>query len=83
VYSIAVRPDGTITYIYDDSLQFMKHLADAGDVKIKRVSCVEPDADGLWWADMSPVGGPSRGPYQLRAQALLAERVWLRKNLNL
>ena len=31
----------------------------------------------LWWADMSPVGGPVLGPFCSHGAALQAEREWL------
>jgi hypothetical protein len=34
----------------------------------------------LWWADMCPVGGPVLGPFDTRADALMAERQWLMAN---
>ena len=39
-----------------------------------------PTKHGLWWADMSPVGGPSLGPYRHRSEALAAEVEWLEDN---
>jgi hypothetical protein len=52
-------------------------LAALGELTIRRASHVEPDGEGRWWADLSPVDGPSLGPFTLRSQALNAERVWL------
>jgi hypothetical protein len=48
-------------------------------VAIRRASQVEPDAAGLWWADLAPVGGPMLGPFARRMQALTAEQTWLEK----
>ena len=41
--------------------------------KSRRASHVEPDADGRWWADLSPVAGPRLGPFEVRSAALDAE----------
>jgi len=46
-------------------------------LQITRASHVEPDRDGLWWADMGPVSGPVLGPFKNRTEALGAEREWL------
>jgi hypothetical protein len=42
---------------------------------------VEPDAHGQWWADLSPVRGPTLGPFGIRSRALAAEMAWLEQNL--
>ena len=52
-------------------------LHSLGSLSIRRASHVEPDADGQWWAELAPVGGPLLGPFVLRTQALDAERQWL------
>jgi len=69
---IRVGP-GTLRYIYDDSLISLKKL---GITEIRRASHVEPTNDA-WIADLSPVGGPVLGPFQLREEALQAEVTWL------
>ena len=38
-----------------------------GNPTIVRGACVEPDQNGFWWADMSPVSGPRQGPYLMRS----------------
>ena len=40
-------------------------------------SHVEPDGNGGWKADMSPVNGPVLGPYKKRSEALQKEVEWL------
>ena len=50
-----------------------------GNPTIVRGSFVEPDQNGLWWADMSPVRGPRPGPYLMRSRAIDAEIAWLRE----
>jgi len=67
--------NGETRLIYDDDLAEIAR--ELGSVEITRASHVEPTTEGLWNADMSPVGGGILGPFQTRAQALQAERNWL------
>ena len=71
---LRIHPNGTIETLYDESLD----LAELGSLEITRASHVEPDAAGHWWADLTPVAGPTLGPYRHRSQALAAESAWLR-----
>lgn len=48
-----------------------------GSLTIHRASHVEPDEQGRWWVDLSPLGGPQLGPFDLRSTALRAEVGWL------
>jgi hypothetical protein len=73
---LIVLPTGEIRCLYDEVLD----LTALGRPAITRASHVEPDADGHWWADLSPVEGPSLGPYQRRTEALGAEQNWLEAN---
>ena len=75
--TLFISRDGTVTTIYNDKVD----LRSLGKVKIQRASHVEPDDNGMWWADMAPVGGPKLGPYDKRQTALDEEVVWLDKNL--
>jgi len=68
-----VGVDGGVRCIYDESLD----LRELGRLTITRASHVEPDADGFWWADMGPSGGPVLGPFGSRSEALGAEKGWL------
>jgi len=52
-------------------------LSRLGSLTIQRASHVEPDADGVWWAELLPVGGPRLGPFPRRSDALAAEQCWL------
>jgi hypothetical protein len=70
---IVIAPDGTLRCIYCEMLD----LAMLGAVEIRRASFVEPDRDGHWFADLSPVNGPSLGPFPRRRDALAAEAQWL------
>ena len=72
---IVLRIKGAqVEMVYDERFD----LASLGRVSIHRVSQVEPDSDGRWWADM---GAVTLGPYLKRSQALSAEREWLESNL--
>ena len=70
---LVVAADGVARCIYNEALD----LREIGTLKITRASHVEPDAEGFWWADMGPVGGPVLGPFTNRTEALGAERGWL------
>jgi hypothetical protein len=70
---LRVDPDGSVRCLYAEAID----LATLGALTIRRASHVEPDAEGLWWADLSPVGGPVLGPFPARTAALQAERAWL------
>jgi hypothetical protein len=76
-FSIAIRPDGSLSFIYDDKLA---DLCEHGEAVTRRVSYVEPSGKG-WTADLAPVNGPVLGPYRLREDALATERQWLEENL--
>lgn len=73
---IVIEPGGAVRAIYSEELD----LAALGSPVIMRASHVEPDRDGLWWADMSPMLGPLLGPYRHRSEALAAEVQWLEDN---
>ena len=70
---LVVGCDGSARCIYDEALD----LREIGKLQITRASHVEPDAEGYWWADMGPSGGPVLGPFRSRTQALEAEQGWL------
>lgn len=65
--------DGTTRAIYCEEIP----LAAIGELTIRRASHVEPTPDGRWLADLSPVSGPTLGPYARRSDALVAELDWL------
>ena len=73
---LIVESKGTIRCVYDETIP----LAALGQLSISRGSHVEPDAQGRWLADLSPVAGPILGPFSLRSDALSAERDWLEAN---
>ena len=70
---LVVRPDGGVRCIYNEVID----LSALGRVQITRGSHVEPDDDGRWFADLTPVCGPQLGPFSQRSGALAAEREWL------
>jgi hypothetical protein len=71
---LIVLPTGEIRCLYDEAID----LAALGRPAIARASHVEPDADGQWWVDLSPVDGPEQlGPFPRRTDALGAEHDWL------
>ena len=78
-YTIVIDGDKAEA-IFDDGL--VEVLGSMGQVSHRRASHVEPCGD-KWTADMSPVGGPVLGPYDLRRTALEHEVAWLKENLNL
>ena len=73
---LVIDPAGGIRCVYDETLP----LAELGRLTITRGSNVEPDELGRWLAALSPVGGPTLGPFETRSAALDAERAWLEQN---
>jgi hypothetical protein len=73
---IIITPGGAVRCVYGEQID----LAALGNPIITRASHVEPDQQGRWWADMSPLGGPHLGPFDHRSEALAAERAWLEVN---
>jgi hypothetical protein len=74
---LVVEPRGTVRALYTEVID----LTVLGALTICRASHVEPDAQGQWWADLTPVGGPTLGPFGRRSLALDAERAWLENHL--
>jgi hypothetical protein len=70
---LVIRPDGQIRGIYAEEIL----LNTLGLPSISRASHVEPDRDGHWHADLSPLQGPILGPFTSRSEALTAEVAWL------
>lgn len=73
---LVIDPAGICRCIYAETIP----LGEIGTLTIRRASHVEPDAQGRWWADLAPVGGPALGPFDRRGQALEAEQTWLQSN---
>lgn len=70
---LVILPSGTVRCVYGESIDLNK----LGAISISRGSHVEPDHDGQWMADLSPVDGPQLGPFARRSDALKAEAKWL------
>ena len=73
---LVIDRQGWIQCVYGEAID----LASLGAVSIRRASHVEPDEEGQWWADLSPVDGPALGPFPRRSAALQAEGEWLDQN---
>ena len=73
---IVVLPSGEARCIYQEAIP----LSELGQISITRASHVEPNDAGQWLADLSPVGGPTLGPFAQRTDALNAEVDWLQSN---
>ena len=70
---LLIKPNGTARCVYGEAID----LTSLGQIEIKRGSHVEPDPEGNWTADLSPVNGPLLGPFATRSEALQAEVQWL------
>ena len=70
---LRITTSGTVVGIYGEAID----LGGFGILAIRRGSMVEPTSAGEWTADMSPVGGPTLGPFASRSLALVAEQDWL------
>ena len=73
---LVIGPTGQLRCVYAETIE----LTSLGPASIRRASHVEPDADGRWFVDLSPVGGPCLGPFEQRSLALTAEERWLEKH---
>ena len=72
---LVIQPGGIVHCLYGEEIDLQK----IGAMSITRGSHVEPDPLGQWTADLSPVNGPSLGPFANRSAALEAERQWLER----
>jgi hypothetical protein len=70
---LVIEPGGVVRCVYGEDID----LTTLGSPTIARASHVEPDQHGRWLADLSPVGGPLLGPFDLRSAALASEQAWL------
>jgi hypothetical protein len=76
--SISIDTTGNLKFVYNDRLAA---LLEEGTSRVSRASHVEPTGYGTWIADLSPVDGPTLGPFKLRREALTAEVDWLEANV--
>lgn len=74
---IVICPDGKIISLYQEILD----LSRCGRADHRRASQVEPTVTGEWIVDLSPVGGPTLGPFARRSDALAEETAWLSRRL--
>jgi len=72
---LVVEPGGRVRCLYGEAVD----LASLGVLSIRRASHVEPDGEGTWWADLSPLDGPRLGPFAQRSLALAAEEAWVER----
>jgi hypothetical protein len=73
---LVIEPGGVVRCLYTEEID----LDALGSPTISRASHVEPDREGRWQADLSPMGGPVLGPFLRRSEALEAERIWLEEH---
>ena len=73
---LVISPDGVVRAIYAEDID----LGALGRTMTTRASHVEPDAEGGWIADLTPVSGPVLGPFSRSSQALEAEQRRLEAN---
>jgi hypothetical protein len=71
---LVIQPDGTVRAVYSEEID----LSAFGHPLMTRASHVEPDEQGCWHADLTPIGGPILGSFPMRSEALDAELTWLR-----
>ena len=74
---LRIDPSGQVHCVYGEAID----LAGLGALTIRRAGRVEPDREGRWWIDLSPLGGPTLGPYPRRSAALAAEAAWVEARL--
>lgn len=77
LHSINIAPDGTVRFIYDDTL---KPVLEAGVSTIQRASFLIQQTDGQWLANLEPVNGPILGPFPTRELAIEGEQDWINTN---
>ncbi|QDV20634.1 hypothetical protein Pan153_53100 [Gimesia panareensis] len=73
---LLISPQGTVHCVYSEAID----LATLGRLAISRGSYVEPNTDGQWLVDLSPVQGPQLGPFAQRSAALESEMDWLEQH---
>lgn len=74
---LSFNNEGQMKTLYNENIE----LEALGKLNIKRASHVEPTNDGLWTADLTPIGGPILGPFKKRSIALEEEVNWINNNI--
>jgi hypothetical protein len=70
---LVIMSTGQVRCLYCEELD----LGSLGSLTIRRASHVEPTQQGEWTADLSPLGGPTLGPFARRSEAITAETEWI------
>jgi len=70
---LLIERSGLTRCLYGEAID----LTQLGQLTIRRGSHVEPNSQGQWLCDLSPVAGPTLGPFDSRSAALAAEVAWL------
>ncbi len=79
IHTLTITPNGETRLLFDDDVYAL--AKSLGPMKIVRASHIEPDNDGRWWVDLSPMNGPKVGPFEVKVNALAFEREWLEVRL--
>jgi len=74
---LRINAKGQVLCLYGETID----LSELGALTIRRAGRVEPDHNGQWWVDLTPLGGPRLGPYRRRSAALAAEAAWVEARL--
>lgn len=75
--------DGLVRAVCSDELEDLGIFEELGGRRrTYRVSDVEATEDGQWEASLARVAGPVLGPFGRRREALAAEDVWIRGELD-
>lgn len=70
---LLIQGSGDVRCIYGEEIG----LVALGALSIRRGSHVEPGDRGEWFVDLSPVAGPTLGPFATRSEGISAEIAWL------
>jgi hypothetical protein len=70
---LVIERSGQARCVYGEDID----LIQLGELSSRRGSHVEPDSQGRWLCDLSPVSGPMLGSFTTRSEALAAEVAWL------
>lgn len=73
---LLISATGDVRCLYGELIDLLQ----IGPLSIRRGSHVEPDAEGNWTCDLSPVDGPHLGPFPSRSTALDVEVAWLNEH---